>query len=67
MKNLKIQYRQPCTNICQIVTPVICLVFTVLIRNVAIANLPTDKDTIYNIAPFVPFKFNNYTYEDMAK
>lgn len=32
IKNLKIQSRQPCTNLCQIITPIICLIFTVLIR-----------------------------------
>ena len=62
IKNLKIQSRQPLTNLCQILTPIICLLFTLAIRNVAIAHVPTDKDSIYNIAPFVPFKFNNYTY-----
>ena len=38
-----------------------------LIRDVAIANLPTDKDAIYNLFPFIPFKLNNYTYEDLAE
>lgn len=61
LKNIKIQSRQPCTNICQIITPVICLVFSILIRNIAISKIPTDSDSIFNQFPTIPQKFNDYT------
>jgi hypothetical protein len=32
LKNGQLQAKQPCTNICQIMTPVICLIFTYLIK-----------------------------------
>lgn len=66
LKNLKIQARQPCTNICQILTPIICLAFTILIRDVAISKIPTDNDSIFNQFPTIPQKFNNYTFEDLV-
>lgn len=66
LKNIKIQARQPCTNICQILTPIICLIFTILIRDVAISKIPTDNDSIYSQFPTIPVKFNNYTLEDLV-
>lgn len=65
-KNIKIQSRQPCTNICQILTPIICLIFSILIRNVAISKIPTDNDSIFTKFPTIPQKFNDYTLEDFA-
>ena len=41
LKNLHLQKRQPFTNCCQIITPIICLILTILIRNAAIDNIPT--------------------------
>ena len=47
LKNLHLQKRQPCTNCCQIMTPIICLLLTIVIRNVAIDNIPNQNDTVY--------------------
>ena len=60
LKNMHLQKRQPCTNICQILTPIICLIFTILIRNAAIDNIPTQNDTVYAIMPLIANKFNDY-------
>jgi hypothetical protein len=62
LKNMKIQARQPCTNVCQILTPIICLIFSMLIRNIAIDKIPTDSDSIFNQFPTIPQKYNNYTF-----
>lgn len=64
IKNLHIQKRQPCTNCCQIMTPIICLIFTIVIRNVAMANIPTQSDTIYSVFPLISAKFNDYSLAD---
>lgn len=64
LKNLKLQSRQPCTNLCQILTPIICLVFTILIRKVAVENMPNNNDSIFALFPMFPMKFNNFTLED---
>lgn len=66
LKNVRIQARQPCTNVCQILTPIICLVFSILIRDVAISKIPTDNDSIFNDFPTIPQKFNDYTLEDLV-
>jgi hypothetical protein len=64
LKNLHLQKRQPCTNVCQILTPIICLIFTILIRNAAIDNIPTQNDTVYAIMPLIANKFNDYSLLD---
>jgi hypothetical protein len=61
LKNGLLQSKQPCTNICQIMTPVICLIFTYLIKELAIQNLPKGSlfaDTTY------PYAFGNYEIFD---
>lgn len=45
-------------------TPIICLLLTIVIRNVAIDNIPNQNDTIYGIYPLVASKFNDYTFID---
>ena len=60
IKNLHLQKRQPCTNCCQILTPIICLLLTMLIRNVAIDNIPSQNDSIYGVYPEIAVKFNDY-------
>lgn len=67
LKNLHLQKRQPCTNCCQIFTPIICLLLTIVIRNVAIANIPNSNDTIYGIYPLLAAKFNDYSLIDQAE
>lgn len=64
LKNLTLQSRQKCTNICQVLTPIICLLFTIIIRNIAIAKLPSNNDSIFNDYYSLPQKFNNYTFEE---
>ncbi len=64
LKNLHLQKRQPCTNCCQIFTPIICLILTIVIRNVAIANIPNSNDTIYGVYPLLAVKFNDYSLVD---
>jgi hypothetical protein len=66
LKNLHLQKRQPCTNCCQILTPIICLILTILIRNVAIANISTSNDTIYAEFPLLAMKFNDNTLFELA-
>lgn len=66
LKNLKLQSRQPCTNICQVLTPIICLVFSILIRDIAISKIPTDNDSIFKDFPTIPQKFNDFTLEDLV-
>jgi hypothetical protein len=62
-KTATLQWKQPCTNICQILTPIICLIFTALIREVAIDNLSNDQNSIYSQIPMIPFKFNDFWLE----
>lgn len=64
LKNLHLQKRQPCTNCCQILTPIICLVLTIVIRNVAIANIPNSNDTVYGAYPLLSMKFNDFSLID---
>jgi hypothetical protein len=64
LKNLHLQKRQPCTNCCQILTPIICLILTIVIRNVAIANIPNSNDTVYGAYPLLSMKFNDYSFVD---
>lgn len=64
LKNLHIQKRQPCTNCCQIMTPIICLLLTIVIRNAAIDNIPTQNDTLYAEFPLISMKFNDYSKID---
>ncbi len=45
-------------------TPIICLLLTIVIRNVAIDNIPNQNDTIYGTFPLVASKFNDYTFID---
>jgi hypothetical protein len=61
LKNGLLQAKQPCTNICQILTPVICLIFTYLIKRLASDNLPSGDlfdDNSY------PYSFGNYSLLD---
>lgn len=64
LKNLHLQKRQPCTNCCQILTPIICLILTIVIRNVAIANIPNNNDTVYGSFPLISMKFNDFSLVD---
>jgi hypothetical protein len=64
LKNLHLQKRQPCTNCCQILTPIICLILTIVIRNVAIANIPNSNDTVYGEFPLIALKFNDFSLVD---
>jgi hypothetical protein len=64
LKNLHLQKRQPCTNCCQILTPIICLILTIVIRNVAIANIPNNNDTVYGEFPLIAAKLNDYSLLD---
>lgn len=61
-KTASIQSKQVCTNICQILTPIICLIFTIMIRNVALENLSSNNDNVYNKFPMVGFRFNDFQY-----
>ena len=65
LKNIRLQARQPCTNVCQILTPIICLLFAIMIRNVAISKIPNDNDSIFKQFPTIPQKFNDFTLEDL--
>lgn len=62
-KNTRLQSKQKGTNICQIITPVICLIFTYLIKNIAEDGLKTNIDVQNNM---YPYKFNDYeTYDQL--
>jgi hypothetical protein len=61
LKNGLLQAKQPCTNICQVMTPVICLIFTYLIKRLASDNLPNGA--LYKDSPY-PYVFGNYTLLD---
>ena len=56
-KNTRLQSKQKGTNICQIITPIICLIFTYLIKNIAEDGLKTNIDVENNR---YPYKFNDY-------
>jgi hypothetical protein len=61
LKNGLLQAKQPCTNICQIMTPVICLIFTYLIKKLASDNIPAAAEFADNPYPYV---FGDYTVLD---
>lgn len=61
LKNGLLQAKQPCTNICQILTPMICLIFTYLIQKLATDNLPNGA--LYTDNPY-PYVFGDYTLLD---
>ncbi len=61
LKNGLLQSKQPCTNICQILTPVICLIFTYLIKELASQNLPGGS--LFADSPY-PYVFGNYSLLD---
>lgn len=50
------QAKQPCTNCCQVMTPVICLIFAFLIKKLASDNLPNG--VLYGDNTF-PYVFGN--------
>ena len=45
-------------------TPIICLILTILIRNAAIDNIPSQNDTIYASQPLIATQFSNYSLPD---
>lgn len=61
LKNGLMQAKQPCTNICQILTPVICLIFTYLIKELATQNIPNSS--LFKDSPY-PYVFGNYALLD---
>lgn len=61
LKNGLLQAKQPCTNICQILTPVICLIFTYLIKELATQNIPNSS--LFEDSPY-PYVFGNYALLD---
>lgn len=61
LKNGLLQSKQPCTNICQILTPMICLIFTYLIQKLATDNLPNGALFTDNQYPYV---FGDYRLLD---
>ena len=61
LKNGLLQSKQPCTNICQILTPVMCLFFTYVIRRLVSQNLPSSA--LFQDSPY-PYTFGNYTVFD---
>lgn len=61
LKNGLLQAKQPCTNVCQVMTPVICLIFTYLIKTLAADNLPNGN--LYNDSAY-PYVFGDYTLLD---
>jgi hypothetical protein len=61
LKNGLLQAKQPCTNLCQILTPVICLIFTYLIKRLASENLPGG--ILFQDNPY-PYSLGNYTVFD---
>lgn len=60
-KNIRLQSKQKCTNVCQILTPVICLLFTFLMKELASEGLPAGSVYEDNLYPYV---FNNYQQFD---
>lgn len=61
LKSGLLQAKQPCTNICQILTPVICLIFTYLIKELASQNIPNSS--LFQDSPY-PYVFGNYALLD---
>ena len=61
MKNAQLQSKQPCTNCCQIMTPVICLIFTYLIIELSSDQLP--KGNLYDDVTY-PYVFGDFTKLD---
>lgn len=61
LKNGLLQAKQPCTNACQILTPVICLIFTYIIQKLANDNLPSGS--IFADNPY-PYVFGDYSILD---
>jgi hypothetical protein len=61
LKNGLLQVKQPCTNICQIMTPVICLIFTYMIKKLATDNLPNGSQFTDSTYPYV---FGDYRLLD---
>jgi ABC-type multidrug transport system ATPase subunit len=53
-KNASLQWKLKCTNCCQILTPLICLLFIVLIKQLA----ETQSGVVINYIMPVPFLFN---------
>ena len=61
LKNIKLQSKQIGTNLCQIFTPIICILFTFLMDTIASDNMPQGALYEPNI---YPYKFNNYSTFD---
>ena len=57
LKNARLQSKQIGTNLCQILTPVLCIFFTYLMKTLAEDGVPVGAkfDPLY-----YPFKFNDY-------
>ena len=61
LKTAQLQMKQPCTNVCQVMTPIICLIFVFLMKTIAEDNRPSGsliKDTNY------PYVFGDYRLID---
>ena len=61
LKNLRLQSKQIGTNVCQIFTPIICILFTYLMHTIASENMPLGS--LYEPNAY-PYKYNNYTRLD---
>lgn len=61
MKNLRLQSKQKGTNICQIFTPILCLLFTFLMKTIAEANM--DIGSAFEPIEY-PLKFNDWEQFD---
>jgi hypothetical protein len=61
LKNGLLQAKQPCTNICQILTPMICLIFTYIIQKLIANNLPSGS--LFTDNPY-PYVFGDYRLLD---
>ncbi len=61
LKNLRLQSKQKGTNCCQILTPILCILFTFLMKTIAEQNMKVGAifEPIYT-----PVKFNNLSYFD---
>lgn len=55
LKSATLQSKQIGTNLCQILTPIICLFFTYLIKEIATDNLDVSQD---NISIGIPLNFD---------
>lgn len=63
LKNIRLQSKQIGTNLCQILTPVLCILFTFLIKTLVEDSMPVSAkfDPVY-----YPVKFNDYvTFDDI--